>query len=109
MIDGNSLHLLNDKIKSISAAPAPKTERELKSLLWMLQFYSRFLDNLATTMEPLTRLLRKNCIFSWGNSQQQAFNRAMKMLQSYSVLVHLIHQRKLCYRVMLHPMELVLF
>ena len=47
----------------------------------------RFLDNLATTIEPLTRLLRKNC-FSWGNSQQQAFNRAKKMLQSHSVLIH---------------------
>ena len=61
---------------------------ELKSFLGMLQFYSRFLDNLATTIEPLTRLLRKNCVFSWGNSQQQAFNCAKKMLQSHSVLVH---------------------
>ena len=88
MIDGNGLHPLNDKIKSISAAPAPKNVTELKSFLGMLQFYSRFLDNLATTIEPLTRLLRKNCVFSWGNSQQQAFNRAKKMLLSHSVLVH---------------------
>ena len=47
-IDGNGLHPLNDKIKSISAAP--KNVTELKSFLGMLQFYSRFLDNLATTI-----------------------------------------------------------
>ena len=61
MIDGNGLHPLNDK--SISVAPAPKNVTELKSFFkGMLQFYSRFLDNLATTIEPLTRLLRKNCV-----------------------------------------------
>ena len=36
----------------------------------------------------MTRLLRKHRVLSWGNSQQQAFNRAKKMLQIHSVLVH---------------------
>ena len=62
MIDGNGLHPLNDKIKSISAVPAPKNVTELKSFLGVLQFYSRFLENLPTTIEPLTRLLPKNCV-----------------------------------------------
>ena len=86
MIDGNGLHSLNDKIKSISAFPAPKNVTKLKSFFyWILQFYSRFLDNLATTIESLTRILRTNCVFSWGNSQQQEIDRAKKMLQSHSI------------------------
>ena len=62
MIVDNGLHPLNDNIKSISTTPAPKNVTELKLFLGMLQFYSRFLDNLTITIEPLTRLLRKNCV-----------------------------------------------
>ena len=62
MIDGNGLHPLTDKIKSIRSVPDPKNVTELKSFLGMLQFYSQFLDNMATTIEPLTRLLRNNCV-----------------------------------------------
>ena len=88
VIDKNGLHPLADKIKAISAAPPPKNVTEVKSFLGMLQFYSRFLKNLATVIEPLTRLLRKNCVFHWGASQEQAFDCAKKMLQGHSVLVH---------------------
>ena len=88
VIDKNGLHPLADKIKAISAAPPPKNVTEVKSFLGMLQFYSRFLKNLATVIEPLTRLLRKNCVFHWGASQKQAFDCAKKMLQGHSVLVH---------------------
>ncbi len=61
----------------------------------MLQFYSRFLDNLATIVEPLNRLLRKNCVFRWGKCQQEAFDKAKKMLQSHSVLIHFDPKREI--------------
>ena len=54
----------------------------------MCQLYSKFLSNLATVIKPMTQLLKKQAVFRWGTSQQSAFNKAKKLLQSHQVLVH---------------------
>ena len=59
MIDAEGLHPLSEKITAIQLAPAPKNITQLKSFLGMLQFYNRFLPNLATLAAPLYSLLRK--------------------------------------------------
>ena len=50
MNDCNSLHPLNDKIKSISAAPAPKNVTELKSFYG---YCSTILDSYTIWQLPL--------------------------------------------------------
>ena len=59
-IDANGLHPLEDKVKALVSAPAPQNVMELKSFLCMVQYYQKFLPNLATTLAPLHRLLQKD-------------------------------------------------
>ena len=54
----------------------------------MLQFYNRFLHNLATLAAPLYSLLRKGVTYSWGKPQQESFNNAKECLISPRVLIH---------------------
>ena len=59
-VDGDRLHLVQEKIDAIKNAPPPKDVSELRSFLGMVQYYSCFLPGLATTLGPLHQLLKKD-------------------------------------------------
>ena len=94
MIDAEGLHPLSEKITAIQSAPAPKNITQLKSLMGMLQFYNRFLPNLATLAAPQYSLLRKGVTYSWGKPQQESFNNAKECLISPRVLIHVDQKLK---------------
>ena len=53
--------LLNHvKIRNLLKANIPENVTQLKSFLGMLNYYHRYLPDLANTLEPLYKLLRKN-------------------------------------------------
>ena len=78
-IDANGLHPLPDRIRAIREAPTPTSVSELKSFLGMLTYYSRFLPNLSTTLQPLYLLLRKDINCMWGVAQAKAFSVAKNL------------------------------
>lgn len=47
------LHPVEDKVQNIVNMSPPKSVSELKAFLGMVQYYSRFLPDLATTLAPL--------------------------------------------------------
>lgn len=87
-IDAEGFHPVEAKVKAIKEAPSPTNPTELKSFLGMLNFYGKFMPDLATTLEPLHELLRKDTSWKWGTEQQEAFEKAKNRLQSSDVLVH---------------------
>ncbi len=48
------------KAKAIMGMPPPKTEKEVRALLGILQYISRFIAQLTPICEPIFKLLRKN-------------------------------------------------
>ena len=54
----------------------------------MLNYYHRFLPNIATTLKALHQLLRQEIPWQWKQEQQKAFESAKELLQSADVLVH---------------------
>ena len=64
------------------------TVSELKSVLGLLSYYSRFLPGMSTTLAPLYALLQKNKKWTWGEAQKRAFQAAKDSLQSSTLLVH---------------------
>ena len=61
----------------------------------MLNFYGKFMPDLATTLEPLHVLLRKDTCWKWGTEQQEAFEKTKNRLQSSDVLVHYYPKKEL--------------
>ena len=94
-INCNGLHPLDDKVKAIVEAPAPRNVTELKSYLGLLNYYGRFLPNLSTTLAPLHYLLKKGIVFSWGKQQTKAFEASKQLLTSSKVLAHYDPKREL--------------
>ena len=87
-IDKDGLHPVEDRVKAIRLARAPKNVSELKSYLGLINYYARFMPNLATLLAPLHELLKKHTRFFWGKRQQSAFQSSKELLQSSNVLVH---------------------
>ena len=76
------------KVRAIADTPEPKRVSELRSFLGLVNYYGKFLPNLATTAAPLYTLLKKNARWMWGKAQKEAFKRVKDLLQSSDLLVH---------------------
>ena len=85
-IDAKSLHPTEDKVRAIKAAPKPTNVAELKSYLGSINYYGRFLPNLASQMKPLYDLLAQGNPWKWGQGREKAFTKSKEWL--HSVLVH---------------------
>ena len=69
-------------------APDPKNLAELRSFLGMVNYYSKFLPNIAAKLSPLYRLLRQSEGWQWGSQQRKAFRHVKGLLKSNRVLTH---------------------
>ena len=87
-IDREGLHPTDAKVQAINEAQSPKNITELKSFLGLLNYYSKFLPNLASKLSSLYQLLRKQQKWSWTSEQEQAFAAAKNMLKTSALLVH---------------------
>ncbi len=76
------------KVQAIAEAPRPQTVTEVKAFVGLVNYYGKFLRNLATTLAPLYQLLQKNAAWKWGQAQEEAFSKAKELLQSPQLLVH---------------------
>ena len=87
-VDREGLHATNDKLRAIAEAPPPRNVQELRSFLGLLNYYGRFIPNLASLLHPLHKLLCKGCPWKWSSGCQKAFNQAKEALTSSKVLIH---------------------
>ncbi|KAJ1116479.1 hypothetical protein NDU88_004690 [Pleurodeles waltl] len=56
-----------------SALPCPGDKDALRSFLGLSEYYSKFMQGYATTVEPLRKLLWKNEKYTWTQEQSAAF------------------------------------
>ena len=55
-----------EKVKAIQMAPEPSDVTQLKSFLGAVNYYGKFLPDLATIMAPLYSLVKKDTKWCWG-------------------------------------------
>ena len=84
-IDSIGLSPCAEKVQAVRDAPAPTNVSELKSLLGLLNYYSKFLPNISTVLTPLYRLLRHSTPWHWGQQEMDAFQASKKLLTSAPV------------------------
>ncbi|KAK2726721.1 hypothetical protein QYM36_007527, partial [Artemia franciscana] len=61
------------KLRAINEMPTPKSKEELQTLLGMLNFFSRYIPNLATQNQPLRDLIKAN-EFEWKELHTTCLN-----------------------------------
>ena len=87
-ISSKGLEQTTSKVIAIVEAPAPRDVSELKSLLGLVNYYGKFLPDLATTLAPLYRLLRQGVKWQWESEQEATLVEVKKVLQSSNLLTH---------------------
>ena len=59
-ISSNGTQLTTEKVKAIQMAPQPSDITQLKSFLGAVNYYGKFLSDLATIIAPLYSRLKKD-------------------------------------------------
>ena len=88
VINGRGIKPVEAKVDAIQNAPVPENVTQLRAFLRMLNYYHRFLPDIATVLEPLHKLLRQGTNWCWKTEQQMTFDKSKKLLQSANLLVH---------------------
>ena len=70
----------------IQSMPAPTNKDEVRRLLGMITYLSRFSENLSTTSDPLRTLLRKDTAFIWEANEQRAFDQLKELISNAPLL-----------------------
>lgn len=88
VIDASGLHTAPSKSRAIADAPPPQSVSQLRSFLGLLNYYGRFIPNLASMLKPLHSLLCKGKSWNWNEACQEAFQKAKDTLLKSGVLTH---------------------
>ena len=87
-IDSNGLHKTQAKIEAITCAPKPGILTQLRAFLGLVNYYSKFMPNLASVLHPLYQLLQKDVKFKWTAETQKAFEKVKTLITAETVLTH---------------------
>ncbi|KAE8706452.1 Detected protein of unknown function [Hibiscus syriacus] len=75
------------KIEAIVNWKRPKNVSEIRSFLGLAGYYRRFVEGFSIIVAPLTKLLRKNVSFDWGEAQQESFEKLKVVLTQAPMLI----------------------
>ena len=66
-ISAEGIYPVPEKVIAVREAPTPKDVSQLRSFLGLVNYYWKFLPNVATLLRPLYDLLQSARGWSWGN------------------------------------------
>ena len=87
-VNAEGLRATPEKMRAIDQAPQPKNVQQLRSFLGLLNYYRKFLPNLATIIRPLNDLLQKGRKWVWSSECTQAMKTAKQLLTTSNLLTH---------------------
>ena len=87
-ISARGVETTDEKVSAIREAPEPQNVSQLRGWLGLINYYGKFLPNLASVLAPLYRLLRREVKWVWSDAEKRAFQKAKDMLLEPAVLAH---------------------
>ena len=87
-INSEVLHKTTDKTAAMLNAPRPQSVAEVRSFLGLVNYYHKFLPNLATILHPLNQMPESNYQWNWTDQCEKAFCKVNAMIVSDLVLTH---------------------
>jgi len=87
-INSTGMHPTEEKVQAIKDAPIPENASQLRAILGLVNYYSKFIPQAADRLAPLYKLLEKNNTWKWSEECNDAFQECKSLLTSEAVLVH---------------------
>ena len=92
-IDAMGIHPTKNKVRAISEAPTPANITQLRAFAGLMNYYAKFIPQVAAHMAPLYKLFQKEQKWVWTEECDSAFQTCKEMLTSEAVLVHYDNNR----------------
>ena len=86
IVNKNGIRLNPHKIDAINELPEPKDLKQLQSFLGGINYYSKFIPNMAEIGKPLYCLLEKDAEWKWTKTEQLSFENLKQVLLTAPVL-----------------------
>ena len=90
ILSKDGIRIGEDRIKAITDLPTPKTIKELRSVLGMINFVRKFIPDLSTVIAPLVELTQKEHVKSiakrWSQEHDEAFAEVKRLLSKAPIL-----------------------
>jgi hypothetical protein len=74
------------KVKEVLDWKPPTTVSEVRSFLWLVVYYRRFISNFSKIVKPVNELLKKENKYDWSDACDEAFKLLKKLLTTSPVL-----------------------
>ncbi|XP_011874398.1 PREDICTED: uncharacterized protein K02A2.6-like, partial [Vollenhovia emeryi] len=88
VLKANGIYKQREKMEAINKMPRPQNIPDVRAFIGMINYYSRFIRNLSSILQPLNKILHKGTHFIWGDEQEKAFKKAKEAFMSNQVLAH---------------------
>lgn len=88
IISAEGIKPVPSKLEAIANAPTPDNVQQLRSFLGLINYYGKFIPNLATLLHPLNALLQTNRPWHWTTACEASFKEAKDQITSAGVLTH---------------------
>jgi hypothetical protein len=75
-----------DKVQEVMNWKPPTTVRQIRSFLGLVGYYRRFIPDISRIAKPITKLLKKEAKFVWGQKCEDAFHTLRQHLTTAPVL-----------------------
>jgi hypothetical protein len=79
---------LPSRVDAIMRIQPPGNVKQVRGFLGVINFIKNHIPNRAAICEPITRLTRKDEKFSWGDEQQQAFDKVKAVIAESIMLTY---------------------
>ena len=76
------------RVIKVKDFPTPRNVDEVRSFLGLANYYRKCIQNFSHMAHPINTLLKKNMVFQWNQSQQEAFDLLKEKLISSPILRH---------------------
>ena len=86
VVSGNGISCITEKVKAVTEAREPRTVSEIRSFLGFVNYWGRFIPDLATISEPSRRLTKTGTPFVFDSEQQKAFHDLKRRLSCAETL-----------------------
>jgi hypothetical protein len=93
VITGTTISPQRKHIESLEKFPIPSNIKQLQSLLGLVCWSHALIPDYSQTIQPLTKLLRKDEPFYWGPDQQKTFEYLKEVLTERTVLYFSDHSK----------------
>ena len=88
LLTQNGLIPSEDKIAGLKSFAIPKTIKQVRRFLGLINYYRKFIPHAAQLQQPLTRLMQKGVVFEWSAECQNSFQKLIEAVLNASILTY---------------------